>query len=147
MRSHILPAVLIAALLPAPQAGADTPDDPLRFFATCAGRLSAELSHRWMFSDPGADDIEVLRIALLDIVEMLTPEDGGREVLSWRIQARTAHSALLSRAVFQNDDWASDRAAAEVAYCASFVLGPTPPAPTIAERPGMPPTATAATAP
>ncbi len=128
-RRHILPAALIAATLSAPAAGADTLDDPLRFFANCTGRLSAELSHRWMMAAPDASEIEALRATMIDVLAAMTPEDGGREVLTWRIAARTAHSALLSRATFGNDDWARDRAAQEVAHCAALVLGPPEPAP------------------
>ncbi|MEM6609865.1 MAG: hypothetical protein AAF689_14965 [Pseudomonadota bacterium] len=144
-RRHILPAALIAATVAAPQVGADTPGDPLRFFADCAGRFSAELSHRWMMSDPTADDIEALRAALLEIVASLTPDGAGREVLNWRLQARTAHSALLSRASFQDDGWAAERATAHINHCAAFLLGPTAPAPAEPNTPDI--AATAAFAP
>lgn len=138
-RIHFFLAALIAAMLSGPQAGADTPDDPLRFFADCTGRLSAELSHLWMMASPGSDQVEGLRAATIDILEAITPEGQGRQVLSWRLQARSAHAALLSRATFRNDPWASDRAAAQIAYCASFIVGPIPEAPTTAEPSDLPP--------
>ena len=123
-RSHILPAALIAAMFGAPGEGADLPDDPLLFFAHCTGRLSAELSHHWMLASAEADGIEALRREFIEVLEMMTPEGAGREVLGWRLDARAAHAALLTRAMFQSDDWASDRAASEIAQCTSFLLGP-----------------------
>ena len=128
MRKHIAALALIAASLGAPAQGADTPDDPLNFFANCTGRLSAELSHRWMLAETDTSEIEGIRAAFIDILATITPEGAGRDVLNLRIQARTAHSALLSRALFGRDDWASDRAAGEIARCAAFVVGPTVPA-------------------
>ena len=124
-RSHILPAALIAAMFGAPGEGADLPDDPLLFFAHCTGRLSAELSHHWMMASARADDIEALRRQFIEVLEMMTPEGAGREVLGWRLDARAAHAALLTRATFQDDAWARDRAASEIAHCASFLLGPS----------------------
>jgi len=128
-RRHILPAALIAALSAPLTAGAEMPDDPLLFFAHCTGRLSAELSHHWMLASPHADEIEEMRAALIDILDMMTPEGAGRDVLNWRIDARAAHAALLTRATFSQDSWARDRAAAEIAQCAAFVLGPPEPTP------------------
>lgn len=121
---HILTAITTLASLGSPVLGGDTPDDPLRFFAHCTGRLSAEMSHRATLAQPGVEDVATLRASFITLVQALTPEGHGREVLSWRIDARAAHSALLSRATFQQDAWAASRAEAEVAHCVSLVLGP-----------------------
>ncbi|MEJ6395300.1 hypothetical protein V8J82_18710 [Gymnodinialimonas sp. 2305UL16-5] len=114
----------MAALLTAPTAKADMPDDPLTFFANCAGRLSAELSFRWLFSDPSADQVEAMRQTTLDIVAALTPPGEARTVLNRRIEAHAAHSALLTRAHFTGDAWASDHAARSLMRCARYVLDP-----------------------
>lgn len=126
---HIPALLLVMGLLPALPARADLPSDPVTFFATCAGRLSAEMSHMWMRSDPRADHTEALHRATLNILGALTPEGQARGVLSQRIEARAAHAGLLARAYSRNDAWARDRAAARVAECAALVLGPSAPAP------------------
>ncbi|MBF9034526.1 hypothetical protein HKCCE2091_09765 [Rhodobacterales bacterium HKCCE2091] len=140
--THIAQAALLAASLSTGHASADTVSNPLYFFATCAGRLSAELSYQWMVSDPAAAETEAVRAAVLDIVAALTPEGEGRGVLSWRVEARAAHSALLSRAVFHSDDWARSRADQEIAHCRAYIVGPVAPVPTEAEpadiAPGAP---------
>lgn len=112
---------------------ASTPDDPLRFFAHCTGRLSAELSHLWAISSPEAEQIETLRATTISILEAMTPEGQGRTVLSWRLNARAAHAALLSRASARGDAWARGRATAEIARCSTLVLGPATTAPPQAE--------------
>ncbi|MBF9032056.1 hypothetical protein HKCCE3408_16785 [Rhodobacterales bacterium HKCCE3408] len=126
--AHILPAALLAALISTGDApagsAADTPDDPLRFFATCAGRLNSELSYQWTLSDPAADRTEALLDATADIVAALTTEDRAVQARAWSIEARAAHGALLSRAVFQGDAWAADRAATLVTGCVAYILGP-----------------------
>lgn len=136
---HILPAALLAAICGAPSQGADTPDDPLLYFAHCTGRLSAELSHRWMLAQHDTTEIESVRHALISILEVMTPQGEGRTVLNWRIDARAAHAALLTRATFREDTWARDRAAAEIAQCAALVLGPAVDAPNAQEPSDLPP--------
>ncbi|MEM9756859.1 MAG: hypothetical protein AAF914_12730, partial [Pseudomonadota bacterium] len=118
-------AAVSAACLSAGASHAETPDDPLRFFAHCTGRLAAEMSHRWLFADQSADDIEVIQRIVLDLLATLSPTDAEREVLAWRVEARAAHAALLSRATFRGDPWASERAAREIARCTAFVVGPS----------------------
>lgn len=137
--SRKIQAALVAAILAPTITGADTPDDPLRFFANCAGRMAAELSHRQMLAEPNTTEIAALRAGLLEILAAITPSDQARDVLNWRIEARAAHSGLLSRASFRGSTWAEERAAAEVAYCASFVIGPAGPPQIEVDAVDMPP--------
>ncbi len=96
--------------------------DPLRFMATCVGRLSAEVFHQRILHDPAASRTEALRTAMIDILASLTPDGHGARVLNMRIEANAAHSALLTRGTYRGEAWATDRAAAEISYCASFVV-------------------------
>ncbi|MEL6533427.1 MAG: hypothetical protein AAFQ06_10330 [Pseudomonadota bacterium] len=124
---------LFIGLLPLP-ARADIPGDPVTFFAHCAGRLSAELSHQWMRSDPSSDDTEALHRATLSILQAITPTDHARGVLSMRVDARNAHAGLLTRGYARGDAWARERAAARLAECAALVLGPSEPVPAEANQ-------------
>ena len=78
----ILGSLLVSAVL-APF-GAAAPgqfpaqEDPVRFFATCAGRLSAEMEFQWMFDGARADTIQSERASVLDILDAIMPPDQGR---------------------------------------------------------------------
>ena len=120
--THIMTAALFAATLPGGALRADMGDDPLRFIATCVGRLSAEVFHQRILHDPAASQTEALRTAMIDILASLTPEGHGAHVLNMRIEANAAHSALLTRGTYRGEAWATDRAAAEISYCASLIV-------------------------
>lgn len=126
--THIAPAALFAATLSAGPLRADAPDDPLRFFATCAGQLGEEVRHLWTLSDPladpSADQVEAVLDATLAILEALTTPDRAVAARAWRIEARAAHGQLLSRAHYRGDAWAETRARRILAQCAAYVLGP-----------------------
>lgn len=111
--------------VPAAQA-ADRPRDMVREFAVCAGRLSAELHHQWLVSDPAADLTEHQHAAMVGLLEAVMPRDAGPMVLHERLAARQAHAALLSRADFGSDArlsaWSRRRAAAEIGYCRELML-------------------------
>ncbi|MDJ0630966.1 MAG: hypothetical protein QNJ44_22095 [Rhodobacter sp.] len=116
-------------LLPAAGTQAQTnlsADGQLRFFATCAGRLSALVEHQWMFDGPASDRTEAARTQLLDIIGAILPAGREVEVLNWRIDAKSAHARLLYRAVFNEDPddaaWAHRLAARQTAVCRSFLL-------------------------
>ena len=89
--------VLLCALAApsAARAGDDIPDDPLHFFATCAGRMSALMEHQWLVDGPASDLTMARRTAVLDVVASLTPAGQEAQVMSWRIAAKAAHAALL----------------------------------------------------
>lgn len=121
-------ALLTQIALPA---GATTIDaagsEPTRFFAACAGRLSAELEFHWLMTWPNADLVEERRAAMLDILAAVTTHGTEGDVLSWRINAKMAHAALLTRA-FLNEDaedarWAAVEAAAQRQSCTGMLLG------------------------
>lgn len=120
----LLAALTLAALTPGPvRAG----DDLVRTFAHCAGRLSAQMEHAWLTGGAGADLAERRRNAMVELLEAVMPEDRGRDVLAWRIDAKVAQAALLTRATFNADEddarWAHQRAETLVATCHGLVLG------------------------
>lgn len=93
-----VPALLCALSSPlAAQAQPDIPDDPLRFFATCAGRMSALMEHQWIVDGPASDVTKLHRAAVLDLVAALTPPGDEARVMAWRIEAKAAHAALLGQ--------------------------------------------------
>lgn len=107
-------------------AQASSPEDQLRTFATCAGRLTAQLEHQWLMQTAGADALQRQRGQIVELLEAVMPRDRGRDVLNWRIEARAAQRALLQRATFgtQADDaaWASQMAEQFMADCTVFLL-------------------------
>lgn len=117
-----LPRPLIAA----DASGAAPADDLVRIFAACVGRLSAEMEHQWLISDPAADTTEAERATMIALLEATMPADAGRAVLHERLAARQAHSVLLSRARFHTDprlaEWSRRRAASEIGYCRGLAL-------------------------
>lgn len=100
-------------------------NDYLQTFATCAGRLTAQMQHQWLVSDPAADRTEAERAAMIDLLEAVQPDGAGREVLSHRLAARQAHAALLTRATFNKNakdaQWAQRRATAEISQCLALM--------------------------
>lgn len=101
-------------------------DDPLRTFASCAGRLSAQMEHQWLISDPASDRTQIQRAAMISLIEAIMPADAGRDVLAWRIDAKQAHAVLLTRATFNDDPddaaWAARRAESQIAACTGLLL-------------------------
>ena len=120
---------LVCLCLPAgvwAQTEATLGTDPARFFASCAGRLSAELEFAWLLSHP-SEQIDSERQSLLDILDSLGTPDRGPEVLSWQINAKMAHAALLTRQHFGADaedaDWAAETATHHRLACTEMLLG------------------------
>lgn len=90
-------ALICGLFMPlAAQADGDIPDDPLRFFATCAGRMSALMEHQWIVDGPASEVTRARRAAVLDLVAALTPPGQEAQVMGWRIEAKAAHAALLA---------------------------------------------------
>lgn len=116
---------LLAPATPAPAFQA-TPDQQLRFFATCAGRLSAQMEHQWMFDGAASEVTMAHRDSVIDILDALMPPDRGRDVLAMRIEAKMAHAALLTRATFNEDTedaaWAMSTALRLAADCEALLL-------------------------
>ena len=95
-------------------------------FASCTGRLSAQMEHQWLMQSPGADQTESRRETMITLLEATMHPDEGPTVLSWRVEAKLAQSQLLTRATFNSDTddatWARNRAEAEIAACNGLLL-------------------------
>ena len=113
-------AVLVLGVGPA------AADPLLRQFAVCAGRLSAVMEDQWMFDGPGSERTAEELHAMVALIEASMPEDAGRQVMAWRIDAKVAQRALLAQARFARDarvaDMAAARAEALAASCRAMVL-------------------------
>ena len=119
--------LVIAALTASPAfAQAESAEDQLRTFAACAGRLSAMMEYQWMFDGPASETTKAQRAAVLELIDAIMPPGRGPEVLNWRISAKQAQSALLTRATFNDDPndakWAAQRAANQLTDCTGFLL-------------------------
>jgi len=103
--------VALLALVPAGTGRAAPGDlsDPAVVFATCAGRYSAEMEHRWLLGRD-ADEVTKQRRAMIDLVESVRADDQGAFILARRIEAKMAQAALLQRAEFGRDEGAARRA-------------------------------------
>lgn len=66
------------------------------------------------------------RAAVIDLIDAVMPADRGREVLHWRISAKLAQSALLTRATFNDDRqdaaWAREQADRFARECTGLLL-------------------------
>jgi len=118
-----LPIGLLAftALVPLAPLHADI-NNQLNHFATCAGRLSAQMEHEWLLPQGGTDQTEDHREAMLDLLYATMGPDDGQQVLAWRIEAKVAHAGLLTRAIFKEDNWAAQRAFQMVQACTSIMM-------------------------
>ena len=102
-------------------------EDIVWTFASCTGRLSAQMEHQWLVSDPASETTKARRAAMISLLEAVMTPDQGHTVLARRIEAKHAHLQLLTRAYFNLDiddaAWAQKRAESEIAACASLMLG------------------------
>ncbi len=114
----------MALLVPAHARAGDDP--PVRFFAECAGRMSASVEHAWL---TGADDapLRAQRDGFADIIAALTEPASRVQVMDWRIRAKMDHKRLLSVAVFSDKPrlarLATIQARAHVSRCGAVLLG------------------------
>lgn len=77
------------------------PRDPtLHRFASCAGRLSALMEHQWLTNGPASETTGRQRAEMLALLDAIMAPDKARQVLNWRIEAKAAHAALLTRTTF-----------------------------------------------
>lgn len=101
-------------------------DDPLQLFATCAGRLSAVMEYQWIFDGPASEITQSQRDNVVQLIDAVMPADQTRQVMQWRIAAKYAHAALLSRATFNDDPsdaaWADRMAARLTRECTGLLL-------------------------
>lgn len=110
----------------APAGAASGTQDTLRLFASCAGRLSAQMEFQWLVGDPAAEATESQRSHLISLIEAVQSDADGRHILNWRIDAKVAQAALLSRAHFNDDPqdatWAAEMAAQLTSDCTGLLL-------------------------
>ncbi|MEJ6402607.1 hypothetical protein [Yoonia sp. 2307UL14-13] len=125
MKTLVTSVALILGLQ-APMAVALGVQDQLRVFANCAGRLSAVMEYQWMVDGPQSEQTETQRDQMLDLVAAIMPVDQGRQVLSWRVTAKSAQWTLLSRATFNDDPgdaaWARRMADRYAGECTALLL-------------------------
>ena len=119
---------LIATLaLSATQAAAfpDDPHDQTQIFAGCAGRYSAVVEHARLFDGVESEEAEARRDLFLTLLEAVLPEP-DLPTLSWRIDAKAAHAALLATSVFgtypERAARARDLAQSYIKTCDALVL-------------------------
>lgn len=106
LKTYFRLLIFIAALFSAPMSAQSQTaplSDPLRTFAACAGRLSAQMEFEWMFDGPASEITKAQRSAVIDILEAMIGPDQGRDVLNWRVEAKMAHASLLTRSKFSTD--------------------------------------------
>ncbi|WP_082181907.1 hypothetical protein [Aestuariivita boseongensis] len=72
-------------------------------FAGCVGRFSAEMEHAWLLENGEADRLRDKRHSFLSLMEASMPVEKARAVLSYRIDNKMAHAALLTTASFDQD--------------------------------------------
>ncbi len=127
----------LAALLAAGQAApAGLPAFPqsapqrLALFQTCAGRLSAEIEHRWLVEPGSADAIAALRDDFDAVIVATLPDAEGVPAampMHWRVSAKAAQARLLSVGRFGTDPGrarqARDMAARLMAECRALLIG------------------------
>jgi hypothetical protein len=112
----------LAALAVGFVAGSPATADPLlRDFAVCAGRFSALVEHQWLVDGPASDRSARQRDAMLSLVEAVLPPDMAAASLHWRIEAKAAQTALLSRAHFAGDRDAKARSTQLLQACADLI--------------------------
>ena len=96
-------------------------DPLLREFAVCAGRYSALVEHQWLVDGPASVVSAERRDAMLSLVDAVLPDDMAATAMGWRIEAKVAHRALLSRAYFGGDSFAEKRSAQLLQGCADLI--------------------------
>ncbi len=122
----VLSLLFLALAVASAPLRAQTDDSQLRLFASCAGRLSAVMEYQWMFDGAASERTELQRASVLQLVEATMPDGMGREVLHWRLSAKLAQSALLTRATFNDDQsdaaWAAQMADRLTRECTALIL-------------------------
>lgn len=100
--------------------------DPAMTFATCTGRLSAQMEHQWIVDPPASDRTRSQRARMIELLDAATPPGAARRVLNWRVEAKMAQAQLLTRARYgAHPDQAARaqrRADRQLAACLSLLL-------------------------
>lgn len=125
MRTYL---ALAALSLPAPPALALPGDgtDPAITFATCTGRLSAQMEHQWIVDPPASDRTRDQRARMIELLDAVTSPGEGRRVLNRRVEAKMAQAQLLTRARYDAHPAQAARAQRladrELSACLSLLL-------------------------
>jgi len=84
------------------------------------------MEFQWMFDGAGSERTKSQRETVLQLLDAVMPPDDGREVLHWRLSAKLAHSALLTRATFNDNladaSWAHQQATRLTHECTGILL-------------------------
>lgn len=122
IRTLISSALIITGLSGAAHAN----DDLILVFAGCAGRMSAEMEHAWLMADTRAQVLQQQRHRFVTLLDAIMPRDRARETLHHRIEAKLAHSAILTTARFGTDprlaELAQKQARKQVQSCQTLLL-------------------------
>ena len=118
-------ALMIAA--PAAHTQMLSADAQLQTFATCVGRLTAELEYEWSLQGAYSDEVAFHRDATVQLVAAIVSDEQSRDVLHWRDAAKRAQYDLLNRSQYSKDQaeaqWAKHRAEMLERECTSLLLG------------------------
>lgn len=127
LREHFRTTLLGTALLIQPAPSSAVTDDPIRLFASCAGRMSAVMEHQWLTDGPASEVSQRLRDGHLALLEAVVSSDDAATAMNWRIDAKGAQAALLTLATFGATPTVRDRARLQaealVATCSALLLG------------------------
>lgn len=101
-------------------------DDLVLVFAGCTGRMSAEMEFAWLMNDARSDALQDQRQRFVTLLDAVMPAERARETLNHRIEAKLAHSAMLTTAHFGADErlarLAKQRAEVGVQTCRTLLL-------------------------
>jgi hypothetical protein len=109
-----------------------SPSARLQIFETCAGRLSAEIAHRWLVDPASADPIAEMRDEFDAVIEAVLPDALAWGLppalpMHWRVSAKAMQGSLLATATFSLDPAQAARArhiaTAHLAACNGIVIG------------------------
>ena len=99
----------------------------LQTFATCVGRLTAELEYQWSLRGAYSEEVAFRRDATVQLVAAIVSDDQSRDVLYWRDAAKRAQYDLLNRSQHSQDQaeaaWARHRAEMLEQECNALLLG------------------------
>ncbi|OCX66055.1 hypothetical protein BFP70_08040 [Thioclava sp. SK-1] len=97
-----------------------------RVFATCTGRLTAQLQDESLWDTPQTDQLRKSHAAMEELLLAVANPENGRARLTLRVEARLAHARLLRAARFSKDprqaQWAQRRAAHLINDCVSMLM-------------------------
>ena len=124
---------LVSALLPTMLWGLPfSPTERLQLFAQCAGRYSALATHEAFFDGQASEAAEERAKTFQTLVDAVMPDAisygmPARQALSWQVDEKMVHLALMQRATFEADprrvEPARIRVDASIAQCEQLLLG------------------------